>query len=85
MADNKRDAFRKFLESGNVIETLNRAMIALHELDEPPEDPVQFIRQNIGSEYTDENLDALIRENQDLKARYIKLQQELAVLEGKGK
>lgn len=85
MSDGKREAFRKFLESGNVIETLNRAMIALHELDEPPADPIQFIRQNIGSEYSDEDIDALIRENQDLKVRYIKLQQELASLEGKGK
>ena len=78
----KREAFRKYLETGNVIETLNRAMIQLHEQSEKPEDPLNFIRNVIGGQET-ENVDALIRKNQDLHARVIQLRNELELLQSK--
>lgn len=80
MSDPKRDAFRKYLESGQVMEVLNRAMIALQELDEKPEHPLAFVREHIGAPPC-EDVDALIRENQDLTARVAQLQYELSVLE----
>ena len=82
MTDLKREAFRKYLEQNNVIEVLNRAMQALNELPTFPEDPVAFVRENIGAPKM-ENVDALVRENQDLTARLTQLKQELAIYEGK--
>ncbi|KAK8884471.1 hypothetical protein M9Y10_043582 [Tritrichomonas musculus] len=83
MTDLKRDAFRKYLESNNVIEVLDRAMLALSELDTLPEDPLPFVRENIGAPPLETNVDALVRENQDLTARITQLKQEIAVYEGK--
>ncbi|OHT17540.1 hypothetical protein TRFO_02596 [Tritrichomonas foetus] len=57
-------------------------MLALNELDSFPEDPLAFVRENIGAPPM-ENVDALVRENQDLTARVTKLRQELAILEEK--
>lgn len=82
MTDIKREAFRKYLETNNVIEVLDRAMLALSELDKLPEDPLPFVRENIGAPPI-ENVDALVRENQDLTARITQLKQELAIYEGK--
>lgn len=82
MTDIKRDAFRKYLDSNNITEVLNRAMQALSQLDPLPEDPLPFVRECIEAEPM-ENVDALVRENQDLMARLIQLKQELAIYEGK--
>ena len=77
----KQQEFRKYLESGQVIESLNRAMTELHHQDPPPEDPLAFIRQVIGAP-PGPNVDALIRENQDLTALLAIRKQELARLQG---
>ena len=76
MADTKREQFRKYLEKGNVIEVFNRAIIALNQLETLPEDPLAFVRENMGSP-PHENIDKVIRENQDLTARVIRLKQEI--------
>lgn len=82
MADPKRVAFRKYLESAGVLEVLNRAMTALQGLEEKPENPLAFVRENIGAPPC-EDVDALIRENQDLNARVYQLRREIAALEAK--
>ena len=81
MSDSKRDEFRKKLESAGVIEVLNRAMSELQSKQNKPEHPLAFVREHIGAPPC-EDIDALIRENQDLKARRYQLEQELAALEG---
>jgi hypothetical protein len=80
MAEAKRPAFRKYLEERNVIETINRAMTALNEQSPRPDDPLAFVLDNIGAQPLgpDGNVDALIRENQDLTARVARLEFELA-------
>ena len=78
----KREAFRKYLETGSVMETLNRAMIQLHEQEDKPEDPLNFIRNVIGAT-PGEDVDALIRKNQDLHARVVQLRNELDLLQSK--
>ena len=71
MADTKREQFRKYLEKGNVIEVFNRAIIALNQLETLPEDPLAFVRENMGAP-PHENSDKVRRENQDLTARVIR-------------
>lgn len=76
MADEKREAFRRYLDEGSVVKTLGDAMTALNELADKPADPLNFVRGQIGGNPV-ENVDALIRENQDLTARAARLKWEL--------
>jgi hypothetical protein len=57
-------------------------MSALNDADPLPDDPLSFVRNAIGAPPA-ENIDALIRENQDLTARLLQLRYELAALEAK--
>ena len=80
MADSKRENFRKYLESGNVMEVLTHALVSLYEEPEPPEDPLNYIRKVIGAgEGVD--IDALVRRNQDLKEEVASLTQQIQELE----
>ena len=74
--------FRSYLEKGQVIESLNRAMTELHHQETPPENPLEFILDILGvADYKRKNLDALIRENQDLTALLRIKTQELEELQ----
>lgn len=78
----RRENFRKYLETGDAIEALTSALVNLYEQPEPPADPLNFLRQELGaSEGVD--VDALVRENQDLKSKIASLNQQIAELEAK--
>lgn len=82
MTESKRENFRKYLESGNVMEALTRALVSLYEEPEQPSDPLNYIRQSIGaSEGVD--VDALVRRNQELKEEVASLTQQISELEAK--
>jgi hypothetical protein len=80
MSESKREEVRKYLDGGNVMETLNHAMIALQAMEPRPEKPMAFIREQLGA-VPCEDVDELIRENQDLNARIIRLRQLIALAE----
>jgi len=82
MADPTRESFRTYLESSGVIEALNRVMADLNELEEKPADVLAYVREAIGAPPY-ENVDALIRENQDITARVARLRAELAALDAR--
>ena len=76
MTDSKRENFRKYLESGNVMEALTRALVSLYEEPEQPADPLNYVRQVIGAgEGVD--VDALVRRNQELKEEVASLNQQI--------
>ena len=78
----RRENFRKYLETGNAMTALTAALVALYEEPEQPTDPLNFIRQQLGAgEGVD--VDALIRENQELKAKTSSLNQTISELEAK--
>ena len=80
MTDSKRENFRKYLESGNVMEALTRALVSLYEEPEQPADPLNYVRQVIGAgEGVD--VDALVRRNQELKEEVASLNQQIQELE----
>lgn len=82
MTESKRENFRKYLESGNVMEALTRALVSLYEEPEQPADPLNYIRQSIGAgEGVD--VDALVRRNQELKEEVASLTQQISELEAK--
>lgn len=82
MTESKRENFRKYLESGNVMEALTHALVSLYEEPEQPSDPLNYIRQSIGAgEGVD--VDALVRRNQELKEEVASLTEQISELETK--
>jgi hypothetical protein len=82
MAETKRENFRKYLETGNVMEALTRALVSLYEEAEPPRDPLNYVREALGAgEGVD--IEALVRRNQDLKEEIATLKQQITELEAK--
>ncbi|EAY23221.1 hypothetical protein TVAG_185270 [Trichomonas vaginalis G3] len=78
----RRENFRKYLETGDVIEALTSAIVNLYEQPEPPADPLNFLRQQLGAS-DGIDADALVRQNQDLKAKIASLNQTISELEAK--
>ncbi|CAN1131987.1 c-Myc-binding protein [Linum perenne] len=44
----KKEAFRKYLESSGVVDTVTKALVALYEQDEKPSSALEFIQQKLG-------------------------------------
>lgn len=78
----RRENFRKYLETGNAMEVLTSALVALYEEPEQPADPLNFIRHQLGAG-DGVDVDALVRENQELKARLSSLTQIVSELEAR--
>ncbi|EAX99231.1 hypothetical protein TVAG_296150 [Trichomonas vaginalis G3] len=74
----KREKFNQYLAAGKVVETLERAMKSLQEQSPRPEDPLAFIREVIGAPPA-QNVDALVRKNQQLRTRVIQLKNLLSL------
>ncbi|KAF3434878.1 hypothetical protein FNV43_RR21965 [Rhamnella rubrinervis] len=68
----KKEVFRKYLESGGVLDALTKVLVALYEQNDKPSSALEFIQQKLGgpsaSEY--ENLQA---EMSDLQIKYNQL------------
>lgn len=69
------DSFRKYLDDGAVLDSLTRVLVALYEQQETPADPVEFIKQFLGSPQG-VNYESLQKENAALK-------EEVSSLEGR--
>jgi hypothetical protein len=64
--ENKREAFRKYLDDGGVLDSLTRVLVALFEEPESPEDPLDYIKQFLGSPQGID-VESLQRENDELE------------------
>ena len=80
--NSRRENFRKYLETGTAMEALTGALVNLYEDPEKPNDPLNYIRKQLGAgEGID--VDSLVRENQELKSKISSLQETIAELESK--
>jgi len=77
--DNKREAFRKYLDDGGILDTLTRVLVALYEEPENPEDPLEYIKQFLGSP-NGVDVDSIRNENEDLKAQVATLEKRVTEL-----
>lgn len=75
----KRAEFRKYLERSGVVEALTRALIALYSVEDKPEDPVAFVKNNLMEHDADAN--ALLDELEGALHRVEELEQELMKLQ----
>ncbi|CAF1625772.1 unnamed protein product [Didymodactylos carnosus] len=82
--ESKREEFRRYLEKGGVIDAVTRALVALYEEAEKPNNAAEFVRRFMGAAGPDtaeteslknevmvlkEKLDEMTRENEALKER----------------
>ncbi|KAJ1562449.1 hypothetical protein HK405_012034 [Cladochytrium tenue] len=77
--DQKKEDFRKYLEKNGIIDALTKVLVGLYEEPEKPENPVDFIKQFLGGP-SDVDVDALKRENEDLRRRVDELQAQVEQL-----
>jgi hypothetical protein len=78
--ENKREAFRKYLDDGGVLDSLTRVLVALYEEPESPEDALEYIKQFLGSPQGID-VESLQSENAELEQQVEVLRARLAELQ----
>jgi hypothetical protein len=78
--ENKREAFRKYLDDGGVLDSLTRVLVALYEEPENPEDALDYIKQFLGSPQG-VDVESLQRENAELEQQAQVLRARVAELQ----
>jgi hypothetical protein len=78
--ENKREAFRKYLDDGGVLDSLTRVLVALYEEPENPEDALEYIKQFLGSPQGID-VESLQHENEELEQQVEALKARLAELQ----
>ena len=79
MAETKKEAFRKYLESAGAIDTLTRVLVALYEEPDRPKEATDFIKSSMGAP-TPEEFSKLEAENEKLQRDLEAALQEIAEL-----
>ena len=77
--ENKREAFRKYLDEGGVLDSLTRVLVALYDEPENPESPLEYIKQFLGSP-NGIDVESLQKENDDMKEQIQVLENRIAEL-----
>lgn len=77
--ENKREAFRKYLDDGGVLDALTRVLVALYEEPENPEDPLEYIKQFLGSP-NGVDVESLQNENEEMRAQVQALESRITEL-----
>ncbi|KAG5467666.1 hypothetical protein CUR178_01312 [Leishmania enriettii] len=73
----KKEEFRKYLESTQVVDALTRVLVNLYEEEEKPEDPVDYIKRVLGGASA-ADYEALQHENARLRAEVELLKKQLS-------
>ncbi|XP_013626209.1 PREDICTED: C-Myc-binding protein homolog [Brassica oleracea var. oleracea] len=81
----KKEAFRKYLESSGVLDSLTKVLVALYEQNDKPSSALEFIQQKLGGPSVSD-YEKLQAEKSDLQIKYNELfakhQETLRELEG---
>ncbi|KFB41408.1 AGAP002033-PA-like protein [Anopheles sinensis] len=76
--EQKREAFRKYLESAGAIDCLSKALIRLYQEEQKPEDACKFIRQVLCESCpTDEQVAESMSELDEARKRILELEREI--------
>ncbi|KAH9297937.1 hypothetical protein KI387_029619, partial [Taxus chinensis] len=70
--ESKKEAFRKYLESSGVLDTLTKVLVALYEENEKPTVAIEFIQRSLGGPTTTE-YEKLQVEKEELQSKYEEL------------
>ncbi|KAL3901190.1 MAG: hypothetical protein SGCHY_000792 [Lobulomycetales sp.] len=77
--DQKKEDFRVYLEKNGIIDALTKVLVGLYEESDKPENPVDFIKQFLGSP-SEVDVEALREENEQLKQKVVELKASLEEL-----
>ncbi|KAF8118943.1 hypothetical protein N665_0001s0004 [Sinapis alba] len=81
----KKEAFRKYLESSGVLDSLTKVLVALYEQNDKPSSALEFIQQKLGGPSVSD-YEKLQAEKSDLQIKYNELfakhQETLRELDG---
>lgn len=73
----KKEEFRKYLETNQVIDALTRVLVNLYEEPDKPEEPVEYIKRVLGGASA-ADYEALQQENAQLRAEVEALKKRLS-------
>lgn len=79
-SDAKKEQFRKYLESNQVIDALTRVLVNLYEQNDKPEDPVDYIKKVLGGA-SSADYEALQQQNVRLRVQVDTLKKKLSELQ----
>ncbi|XP_010467210.1 PREDICTED: C-Myc-binding protein homolog [Camelina sativa] len=68
----KKEAFRKYLESSGVLDSLTKVLVSLYEQNDKPSSALEFIQQKLGGPSVSE-YEKLQAEKSDLQIKYNEL------------
>lgn len=72
----KKEEFRKYLETNQVIDALTRVLVNLYEEPDKPDEPVEYIKKVLGGASA-ADYEALQQENAQLRAEVESLKKRL--------
>ncbi|GAQ88042.1 hypothetical protein KFL_003960030 [Klebsormidium nitens] len=71
--ESKKEAFRKYLESSGVLDSLTKVLVSLYEEPEKPPTGIDFVKAHLGGP-TPQEFEQLRKEKEELQAKYDELQ-----------
>mmetsp|Transcript_19909 Transcript_19909/g.29615 ORF Transcript_19909/g.29615 Transcript_19909/m.29615 type:complete len:95 (-) Transcript_19909:718-1002(-) len=77
--DAKKEEYRKYLEKSGVIDSLTKVLVNLYEEPERPGNAVDYVKRYVGAP-TGVDVDAIRKENEELKAKVKELEKTIARL-----
>eukprot|EP00899_Mesostigma_viride_P003219 jgi/Mesvir1/12899/Mv05925-RA.1 len=83
VSDSKKEAFRKYMESSGVVDSLTKVLVQIYEEPNKPSSAIEYIKQALGAP-TAAEYDALIAEKEELQAKYDELLAKCEALEARG-
>ena len=78
--DSKKEEFRRYLDKSNVLDSLTKVLVGLFEEPERPTNALEYIRKYLGAPQN-VDVEALQKENQELKNQLEKKTQQLEELQ----
>lgn len=75
-SDHSKKEFRKYLEKSGVLDALTKVLVGLYEEPDRPSNSLEYIKRYLGAPAA-VDVDALKRENEELKQKVKQLQEQL--------
>jgi len=82
MSTEKKETFRKYLETSGVIDAMTKALVALYESEAKPQKAVDFLKTQLGAP-TPEDMAAMQAEKEDLSKQLEEAQKRIEELEAR--
>lgn len=80
--DKKRELYKRYLDEKHVMDMLSKIIVSLYELQEKPEDPLQYIQDFLGST-GGVDMPAIRAENAKMQKKIDELKEQLEKLNAK--